>query len=202
MKFIGGITKLFYTIILVIIGLSLIVVALNLVPKEKMLDAISLAYVTPNLRLIAGFAGLLLISVSLLVIQLTLGKMHREKTIAFDNPDGQVTVALTAIENFMKGLNRQIPQIKELKPNVVAGKKGIVVDVKVSLYSDSNIPNVTETIQSVVKGRVQDMLGIEDPIAVKVHITKILQKEEPKKKKKAEVQKEEMRFKGIEYSTE
>ena len=202
MKIVSGVTRFFYTFLLVVIGLTLIVVALNMVPKEKIIDAIGQIYITPNLRMIAGFAGLLLVAVSLLVLQMALGKLHREKTIAFDNPDGQVTIALSAIENFMKGLVRQMPQIKELKPNIIAGKKGVIINVRVSLYSDTNIPNVTETIQSVVKSRVQDMLGIEDPIVVKVHIAKILQKEEPKKKKKVEEKKEEVHYRGLQYSPE
>lgn len=203
MKIINGIARFFYTFVLIIIGFALIVVALHAVPKDRLLEIIDLVYITPNLRMIAGFAGLLLIAMSLLVIQLAMGRIRREKTIAFDNPDGQVTIALSAIENFMKGLNRQIPQIKELKPNITAGKKGIVINARVSLYSDTNIPNVTETIQSIVKSRVQDMLGIEDPITVKVHIVKILHKEEGKKKKKAlEEKKEEVHYSGLEYSPE
>ena len=202
MKLVSIISRLFYTLILLVIGITLVLTALNLVPKERMLSALDAIYIIPNLRMIAGFAGLLLIAVSLFVIQLAMGRMQREKTIAFDNPDGQVRVALSAIENFMKGLVRQIPQIKELKPNIVAGKKGIVINTKVSLYSDTNIPNVAETIQSIVKGRVQEMLGIEDPITVKVDIAKIIQREESKKKKKEETQKEETQFKGIEYSTD
>ena len=202
MRLVSRITRFFYLLILAIIGLFLILVALNVVQKERFISLINLVYLTPNLRLAAGFAGLLLIAVCLLIIQLALGKLRREKTIAFDNPDGEVTVALPAIENFMKGLSRQIPQIKELRPNVVAGKKGIIIDVKVSLYSDINIPNVAETIQSLVKGRVQEMLGIEDPIVVKVHIAKILHKEEPKKKKKPQEEKQEMPFRPVDYGAE
>lgn len=199
MKILSGVTRFFYTLILIILGCALIIIALNLVPKAKILNLVDLMYIKANLRLIAGFSGLLLIAISLLVVQLALGKIYREKTIAFDNPDGQVTVALAAIENFMKGLVRQIPQLKELKPNIVASKKGIVVNARVTLYSDTNIPNVTETIQSIVKSRVQDMLGIEDPITIRVHIAKIIHKEEPKKKKKKEEPKEESRhFRGIE----
>jgi len=199
MKFITGITRFFYTLILVIVGAALIVISLNLVPKEKIIEMLNLIYNVPNFRLITGLAGLLLISVSLLVMQLAMGRLHREKTIAFENPDGQVTVALSAIENFLKGLVKHIPQIKELKPNIVAGKKGIIIDTKVTLYSDLNIPNVTETIQSIVKSRVQDMLGIEEAIVVKVNIAKIIQKEEPKKKKKEKEKKEETQFQGIQY---
>lgn len=205
MKLISGITRFFYTLILVILGASLILVALNLIPKEKILDTINLIYIKPNFRLVTGFIGLLLIAISLLVIQLALSKLEREKTIAFDNPDGQVTVSLTAIEDFMRRLSRQIPEVKELRPKVVATKKGIVVNAKVTLSSEISIPNITEKIQTIVKNRVQDMLGIEEPIIVRVHIIKLAQKEEPKKKKlkgHERAEEEEPMYRGIEYSEE
>ena len=201
MKFFAGITRFFYTIILVLIGASLILIALNLVPKEKLLDSITLIYIQPNLRLITGFVGLLLIAFSLLIIQFALSRLEREKTLAFDNPDGQVTVSLTATEDFMRKLGRPIPEIKELKPKVYATKKGVIINVKVTLFSEISIPNITEKIQSIVKNRIQDMLGIEEPIIIKVHIEKLANAEEPKKKKAKDPQQEEApRFRGIEYS--
>jgi uncharacterized alkaline shock family protein YloU len=139
-----------------------------------------------------------------LVVQIALSRLEREKTLAFDNPDGRVTVSLTAIEDFMKKLTSQIPEIKELKPKVSATKKAVIVDTKVILYSETSIPNITEKIQSIVKNRVQDMLGIEEPIIVRVHINKLVDREEPKKKKHPEKEKKEEvpQFRGIEYSEE
>jgi uncharacterized alkaline shock family protein YloU len=205
MKFIHGITRFFYTLILTLLGACLILIALNLIPKETFLDAINLIYVTPNLRLITGLTGLVLIAFSLLIIQVVLGRMERDKTIAFENPDGQVTVSLSAIEDFMKRLGHQIPEVKELKPKVSATKKGIIVNAKLTLYSETSIPNITEKIQSIVKNRVQDMLGIEEAIVVKVHINKLAAKEESRKKKSKQrpETKEEAgtpEFRGIEYS--
>lgn len=201
MKILSGITRFFYTLVLVILGASLISVALNLISMENIINWINLVYLTPNLRLAIGLTGLLLIGISLLVIQLALGKLEREKRIAFENPDGQVTVSLSAIEDFMKRISRQIPEVKELKPKVIATKKGIVVDAKVALFSDTSIPNVTEKMQSIVKNRIQDMLGIEEPITVRIHINKLTQKEEPRKKKsKQQDNKEEPRYRGIEYA--
>lgn len=203
MKLIGGITRFLYTMILIVLGGCLILIAFHLIPKEKLLETINIIYITPNLRLATGFTGLLLIALSLLVIQVALGKLEREKTIAFENPDGQVTVALTAIEDLMKRMGRQIPEIKELKPKVVSSKKGLIVNAKVTLFSEISIPNISEKIQSIVKNRIQDMLGIEEPIIVKVHINKLVHKEEPKRKKSKQQTKEEApRYRGIEYAEE
>ena len=69
---------------------------------------------------------------------------------------------------------------------------------KVTLYSDINIPGTTEKIQNIVKTRVQDMLGVEEPINIKVHVVKIVHKEEPPKDTKKDQKPEQYRG-SIEY---
>jgi len=207
MKLFNGIARFFYTLVLILLGACLILVALNFIPKESLINVVNLIYVKPDLRLITGFTGLLLIGISLLIVQLAISRMEREKTIAFENPDGQVTVSLTAIEDFMKRMARQVPEIKELKPKVTATKKGVIVNAKVTLFSEISIPNITEKIQSIIKNRVQDMLGIEEPIIVKVHINKLAHREEARKKKskrekEKQEEREEPKYRGIEYSEE
>ena len=71
------------------------------------------------------------------------------------------------------------------------------ITTRLVLYSDTNIPDITEKIQSMIKAKMQDMLGIEENIAVKIHIAKIAQKEEVKESKYKE--KENPPFRGIEY---
>ena len=73
------------------------------------------------------FAVALLIFISLLVVQVTMGTIKRERTIAFENPDGQVTISLSAIEDFIKRAMKQLPEVKESRPNVKASKKGITI---------------------------------------------------------------------------
>ena len=96
MKIINGLTLFFYTIVFLLIGGLFIAVSLNLVPQEMIIDSIAALYAATNIRLILGSTGLLLIFISIMVVQLTMGKIHREKTIAFENPDGQVTISLSS----------------------------------------------------------------------------------------------------------
>jgi len=204
MKILSGITRFLYMVVLLLLGASLIAVSLKVIPQEEVITTITQIYEQPNFRLAIGFAGLLVIAIFILIIQIAISKIEREKTLAFDNPDGRVTVSLTAIEDFMKRLGHEIPEIRELKPKVIATKKGVVVNARIVLYSDMSIPNMTEKIQSIIKNRVQDMLGIEEPIIVKVHIYKLLNKDELKKKKgKREAESEERavpQYRGVDYS--
>ena len=200
MRFLGGLTLFFYTVVFFLVGGLFIVIALELVPQDAIIETLNTLYTTSNARLILGVTGVLLILISMMVLQLTMGKIQREKTIAFENPDGQVTISLTAIEDFIKRSLRQLPEVKDLRPSVRAGKKGITIINRVTLFSDINIPETTEKIQGIVKARVQDMLGVEEPVNIKVHVVKIVHKEEAAKNVKKEEKPQATQFRGsIEY---
>jgi uncharacterized alkaline shock family protein YloU len=143
-----------------------------------------------------GISGITIVFISLLVLQITLNKIQKERTIAFENPDGQVLISLSAIEDFVKRSLKDMPEVKELRPGVRAGKKGVSVLARVTLFSDVNIPETTEKIQHIVKSKVQDLLGIEEPVNIKIHVVKIARREEPKVEKK---EAGPAPFRGIEY---
>ncbi|UCH12209.1 MAG: alkaline shock response membrane anchor protein AmaP [Candidatus Omnitrophota bacterium] len=167
-----------YTVVFIIIGAALIAISLELIT----LDQIKAFYETYNLQTSIGLAGVVFILLGLLITHFTFGGIQRERTIAFNTPDGQVVISLSAIENFIKKLANQIPEIKDMRSNVIASKKGVNISARVSLWSDSNIPDVTEKIQGIIKNKVQDMLGIEEPITTKVHVAKIVHRESSKSK--------------------
>ena len=198
MRILNGLTLFFYTVVFIAIGSLFIGVSLNLVSQDAVFETINTLYAATNMRLALGITGILLILISIMVVQLATGKLQRERTIAFENPDGQVTISLTAIEDFIKRAVRQMPEVKELRPTARAGKKGITIINRVTLFSDIHIPEVTEKIQNIVKTRVQDMLGVEEPITIRVHVVKIAHREEAAK----EIKKDEKtsQFRGsIEY---
>lgn len=204
MRIFSGFTMFFYTLVFLAIGCILIALSLNIISLNEVMRAMEYSYNVTNVRLAIGAIGLLLIIYSLVAVQLALGNLQREKTIAFENPSGRVTISLSAIEDFIRRASTQIPEVKELRANVTANKKGIHITNRVTVYSDANIPNTTERIQSILKNRIQEMLGIEETINIKVHIAKIVAKEK-KESKFPKIEKGEARntlFKGIEYGSE
>ena len=184
MRFLSGLTLFFYTLVFFIFGGLFIVIAANVVPQETISYYLDTLYSDINIRLILGGTGALLILISIMVVNVAMGTIRRERTIAFENPDGQVTISLTAIDDFIKRAIKQLPEVKELRPAVRAGKKGISIVNRVVLFSDINIPETTEKIQGIVKTRVQDMLGVDEPITIKVHVVKIVHKDEHRKEPK------------------
>ena len=173
-----GLTLFFYTLVFCLTGGLFIAVAANIIPLSYIMGTLNTIYANTDARLILGLTGGLLIFISIMVVQITVGIIHKEKTIAFENPDGRVTISLTAIEDFIKRSMKQLVEIKESRPSVRATKKGITIINRVVLFSDTNIPDTTEKIQGIVKARVQEMLGVEEPVDIQVNVVKIAHKDE------------------------
>lgn len=178
MRFFTNIIIRFYTAVLILIGLIAIVFALNLLTPACINEILIYTQSNLNSRIVVGLSGILLIMISLFLAQLLLGRLEREKTIAFNTSSGQVTIALSAVEDLIKRLSGVIPEIKELRPDVIATKKGIIVDLRVVLKSEANIPDLTGRLQEIARSKIQEVLGLEEQILIKIHVAKIIPTEE------------------------
>ncbi len=181
---------LFYATVLILIGMILIIFSINLLQPQDINNLLVYTQYNLNSRVIVGLSGLLLIVISFSFAQLILGRLQREKTIAFTTSSGEVTIALTAVEDLIKRLAGVIPEIKELRPDVIATKKGIVVDLRVVLKSEANIPDLTGRLQEITRSKIQEILGLEEQIIIKIHVVKIISAQDTDRKKK-ESEKEE-----------
>lgn len=172
----------FYATVVILIGIALIIFAFNLFIPADINNTLIFIQASTNSRVIVGLSGLLLIIISFSFAQLMLGRLQRERTIAFTTSSGEVTIALSAVEDLIRRVTGIMPEIKELRPDVIATKKGIVVDLRIVLKSEANIPELTARLQDITKSKIQEVLGIEEQIIIKIHITKIVSREESDKK--------------------
>lgn len=172
----------FYTIILICLGTMALAFAVHLVDLNDIMGRLSYSYNDLRMRVILGASGLIFILLSFGAAQIITGKIQREKTIAFTNPNGQVTVTLSAVEDLIKRLSFQLREIKEAKADVKATKKGIDVRMRVVLRSETNIPDFTAKLQEIIASRIQEVFGIDEPINVKIHVAKIVTTEDKGKK--------------------
>ena len=185
---------LFYASFVIFIGLGLIVflgaLQFNFIREEDIVNLLMTLRQSMSSKLVIGLAGVLLVVIGFSFAQLILNRFQREKTIAFNTSSGEVTVALSAVEDLIKRQTGVLPEIRELRPDVIATKKGIVVDLRVVLRSEANIPELTARLQDLTKSRIQEVLGVEEPVFIKIHIVKIASLEE-KDKKRNQISKDE-----------
>lgn len=190
MKFFTVLGILFYASVIIAIGAVFILFSLNLLPISDINNFISYIQNTPNSKIIIGLSGILLILISFSFAQLILGRFQREKTIAFSTSSGEVTIALSAVEDLIRRLAHIIPEIKELRPDVIATKKGILVDLRVVLKSETNIPELTARLQEITRSKIEEVLGVEGQVIIKIHVVKIIPVDEKERKRK-ETEKQE-----------
>ena len=184
MRLFSKIIVFFYTLIFDIIGVCLIFIALHMEGRYDLSIILNPLMNFSNLYLVVGLSGVLLILVTLSLANFSFKKFQAEKTIGYATNEGQVIISLGAIEDFIRRLTQQLPDVKELRSDVFVTRRGIEIESRVILWSTSNIPNITERVQSVIQGQVQELLaGIDKPVLVNVHVTKIAQREQEKNTK-------------------
>ncbi|MBU1125334.1 MAG: alkaline shock response membrane anchor protein AmaP [Candidatus Omnitrophica bacterium] len=186
----------FYAAVITILGTVMIIISLNLVSPQMISDVLLYTLEGVNARIIIGLTGGVLILVSISFAQLIFGKFQREKTIAFITPSGEVTIALSAVEDLIRRLVGIIPEIKELRPDVKATKKGIEVEVNIVLRAETNIPELTSRLQDIIKSKIQEVVGTDEDVFIKIHVIKIITIDERDKKRKEPEEKPAIPFGG------
>jgi uncharacterized alkaline shock family protein YloU len=122
---------------------------------------------------IAGICSGGIMFMSFLLARLIYASRQKHRTIAFENSTGGVTVALTALEDLIKRLIVQMPDVKEIRPHMITVRKGLEVDIKLVLRHEVNIPELTARFQDLVRRKIEEAIGMEGKINIRVHVIKI-----------------------------
>ncbi len=191
MKFLTRIAVLFYVTFVMFLSAFALLFVLNYIELQNVYNMFSMIYYDEALRSIFAVAACALLFLNYIFYRAFTVNIRREKTIAFDNPAGRVSVSLGAIEDLTKRVVSRISEVREVKSKISATKKGLQIKIKLILRAEGSIPEVTSRVQDLVKRKVQDTIGLDEPIEVAIFVGKILpdqgrekrpaKKEEPKK---------------------
>ena len=121
-------------------------------------------------------AGILLIFTSLGTVQKALRLRNKEKMISFDGAEGKISITLTAIEDLVKKmLDRK--EIPHARPKITVDKKGITMNIDISLHARTNIPEFARGLQSDIKEKMVKVMGDDKNICVKIKVKRIITKD-------------------------
>ena len=176
MRFVSHLLRLLGVLLILLSGVSLLVLSLRLVLIEEISNSLTVVYTSPKIRLLLGLAGASILLITVALARAILQQIQMERTIAFHNPDGEVTVALEAIEDFIRKVGGELSGVREIKPYVKATRSGIVITLRATLWTDVHIPEVTEGLQNVIRGHLHEILGVEEPVTIHVHVGKLSQR--------------------------
>lgn len=163
----------FYVTITWIISLAVILFAFHVLDLNTVQSVLTLIYHDNQVAMVVVAVSVGIIAISVVLENLIYGRRRRERTIAFDNPSGPVAVSLSALEDLIKRLSVQVPEIKEIRPTVLAIKKGLDIEIKLTLRAEGNIPDLTQRLQELVKRKIEEAIGMEGKINIRVHVVKI-----------------------------
>ena len=151
------------------LGLALILAARGVFFAELL--RLLPGYLTPERVFLAGFVLLLL---GLVPVLLKVAEMRRGRYVAFENPDGEVAIALHTIEGFVRRVGQAFPEVLKARPIIVPRPgAGVEIVLETVLEEGANIPELTEAIQHRIKAQLQELLGIENVAGVQITVAKI-----------------------------
>ena len=193
MRFVRALIVTVYTLLALIAGLGILALAVDwplFGLKQKINDAVlnTIAPVIPPAELargvpgypevpfvgsVAALLGAALVLLALFFLWAHVRCSRKARCIAFENPQGEVDIAVSAVEDFIRRIGIDFPEVKEIEPSIRGGRRGISVVVRVVLWSGGSIPNISEKIQDKIKEEVQSSMGI-DVGTVSVIVNKVI----------------------------
>jgi len=186
MKIITHIAMFFYLAFITVVAGIAVAFAAHWIRFEELSYFLSLAYENKNICILIIASSIGSVLLSFFLSRIIIGVQKKERTIAFDNPAGRVSISLIALEDMIKRNVLRVSDVKEVRSIIRATKKGIDVNCRLVLKAEGSIPDTTSRIQDLIKSRIQDILGIEENVLVKLHIAKIFSQPEKEKTDKGE----------------
>lgn len=162
-----------YLTLMISVGAALISMAIGTVTPETVNGALRSVAGSQELQILLYALGGVFLLIGIVGPLKMASGLSNDSMIAFQNPDGQVTVSIKAIEDYIRKISKDIPGITEVRSRVEVRRGGFNVICHVSLTAGSSIPDITERIQLAVRSRLHNMLGMEDKIKIKMHVSRI-----------------------------
>ncbi len=186
---------IFYVSILWITSLVVILFVLHGFDFDTVQQILYWVYTEHNLRIVTGAIALGFILLSIVLENLIYGRRRMERNIAFDNVAGEVSVSLVALEDLIKSLTSQVPEVKDIKPFLMVNKKGIDAEIKLTLRRQVNIPDLTARLQDLIRRKIEEVIGMEGKVNIRIHVAKMIL-DETKSKRSMDSENPQVPFHG------
>lgn len=151
-------------ILLIGIAAALIGIALNLIPINSIMFLAEIIYAHQVNAVIVGGIGLVILILALRLMFAGKGKSKvtppPTSALVQANDLGSAFITLAALDSMVQKHVRNNNRIKDCESVVTAVQDGVVLKLKLSLMPDTNIPELTKSLQASVKEYVESLSGI------------------------------------------
>ncbi len=114
-------------------------------------------YRSDKYNVVLFLAGLLLLLLNLFILFSGLRFKGVNKYICFKNDSGQVRVSASSVESIALGLARKSRNVREAKSKVRFKNESVEILLKLSVYPDTHVPNLSRLLQNQIKDAVESM---------------------------------------------
>lgn len=175
MKFILRVGAFIYVLMVLSICCLLFFYVFETFEIQVLMKFLHLVFMNEQSRLAVGIFSGLLMFLTIVFYRAFLVRIQKDKVIAFDNPAGRVTVSLVALEDLIKRKIIKMYEVRDVKTKIrAAGRRGLQVKITLIMCSEGHIPDITANVQDVVKNKIQDVIGLDEPVNISVYIGKII----------------------------
>lgn len=148
-----------YTLIVILLSLTLLGIALNIIDYRLVGDLLSNATYKSNAFILGAIAVVLFLA----SIRLLVAGFSRQKpvsTLLMNTELGVIRVSVNTLDTLTQKAVRSFQEVKEIKSVVLSDPDGIRIQLKISILPDIVMPELSRNIQQKVKEYVESLSGI------------------------------------------
>ena len=173
MRFLKSFGMIIYMFLLLAAGSLFILVSLKVISCQQWEEAFNIIHSSLGYQITLWATGTFFIITGIIVPFRVAKNLRRNRHITFQNPDGEVTISIPAIEDYVRKVTREVADITNVRSRVCFNRKGLNIVSDVTVTAGINIPEITEKVLLEVKNRVHAMIGAEEKINMTMHISRI-----------------------------
>jgi len=95
-----------------------------------------------------------------------------DRTVAFKMQYGEVRFSARAIEDCVRRVAHEVPELLEIQPRVIRSRKGLVIRCLVTLQTGTDLRKATSVIQNRIYDHVRGVLGVEEIADIPIIVRK------------------------------
>ncbi len=118
-------------------------------------------YRSDKYNVVIFLAGLVLLLLNLVILFSGLRFKTANKYICFKNDGGLVRVSAGSVENIALGLARRSHSVREAKSKVRFRNNAVSILLKLSVYPDTHVPNLSKLLQNQIREAVESMTELQ-----------------------------------------
>lgn len=102
----------------------------------------------------------------------------RSHYLSYESDQGNISISLKALQDFLSHLKSDFPAILSLHPRVLARDEHLDITLEVRVKAGAPIPELSRMLQERARTLIQERIGISDIRDIEVKIEEIIREKE------------------------